>query len=160
MRLERDKIIKECSFNDLFSPIKIEWNCSNEQCKNTRLTKSYEFVIPRTCHYILVILTKYDRIPPRGRFFELNTKIKNFNPDFVQIPNCNETFQCVSAVCHTTSMLGGDPRKSGHYTCWQRNKTNDGWLHISDNNYTYYQNFINDLKDVYFFILKKFIIKC
>ena len=41
----------------------------------------------------------------------------------------------------------------GHYVCWKR--TLNGWLRISDSNYAFYPNLIQNLKNIYLLLLLK-----
>lgn len=91
-----------------------------------------------------------------GSIRRINCKIKNFDPDRVKIENLNtnDHFVVKSAIFHYT-LNANDDGRAGHYIIWIRSKCNSGWIRISDSSGKFFQNLVNDLKDVVILILEK-----
>ena len=78
----------------------------------------------------------------------VNARIVCYNPDLIVIPNTNNyTFKIKAAI-----MYIGDSR-AGHYVIWK--KLDNGWLRISDSNSIFYQNLIQNLKNIYLLFLER-----
>lgn len=84
-----------------------------------------------------------------GEIIKLNSKIINYDPNNILIPNNqNINFKIIAAIVHH-----GDTANSGHYVIWTRYQ--NSWLRISDTEARSYNNLIQYLNNVYLLILKK-----
>jgi ubiquitin C-terminal hydrolase len=114
----------------------------------TNCTDRSNCQMPNTNQFILMRINNF--FFPRGsqNAVLINAKLTRYNIDQIRIPNLNNyTYKIQAAI-----MYNGDGRQ-GHYVCWKR--TTNGWLRISDSNYAFYPNLIQNLKNIYLLFLVK-----
>ena len=140
--LERTKGLNQISFEELFFPKMHIIDCNS--CKSDKQIKYHNYL--EISEYLLI------RIPVEYKNHRLNSKITNFVPDNIKIPNIPATFNLISAICHlnnnkTVAQIGG------HFVCYTR--TNDQtWLKISDT-YAELKSLPKNLENVYMLLFKK-----
>jgi hypothetical protein len=140
------KNISEIKFLDLFNNERTLSEFSD--CCNTHLVQQeiYEFGL-----YLIIRL----QLSFQNKLIDLS--IKDFDPDNIIIPGSSFNAKLRSVILFWPFNLE-DMKSGGHYTCFRRYESNNGWVHIDDEGVEYhedFQNFIPDLKLAYLLFLEK-----
>jgi uncharacterized UBP type Zn finger protein len=121
-------------------------------CKMVRPHMVMDFYeVPFETHYLILYVHNFD-----GKNQKINSILYNYDSDNMSFPSIREgitdRFVVKSAVVRT-----GESINHGHFTVWVNNLYNKTWLLIDDEHHTSYEQLPENLPDVQFFILEKFI---
>jgi hypothetical protein len=95
------------------------------------------------------------RIPNESYRERLFTKIGNFNPEHIVIPDTQFVYKLNCAICHLPFSYSRSD-SGGHFVIWTRNDHQRyRWLRISDENCSLEEEMIDYLEDVYVIMLEK-----
>jgi hypothetical protein len=137
---------KEILFQDLFKPKKHKIICI--KCKNESHSKMEDYVFSEDSKFLILRIAL--SITAHNKSIRYDSKINNFDPDAVVISKTK--FKLINANSH----LPNDeltPSSGRHYVSWAR-KINK-WLRISDTSCEIYNEFVENLKDIYVLIHEK-----
>ena len=159
--LQRKQDENEISFKDLLnSQIFINWTGHEHCCHNIFTQKKIydfnntKFLIIQISNEITTIvnhtITTNKNSEQVSQRIRLTTKITNFNPESVKIPNSlhNDEFICHSAIIHYNFQT------CNHFTIIVR-KPNNNWIEISDNRLYNRNSFPTNLENVHLLFLEK-----
>lgn len=124
-----------------------DYKCNHCNYKHNEINQTSKNIFTNNNYLIINIYSSHNNT-------YIDTKIKNFNPDIVELPNSSHQFRVTAAIVfqpfNENIMNGG-----GHYICWQRIKNNFGWNKISDTSGEYSKDFLKNLDGVYLLFLEK-----
>ena len=136
----------EMSFKDMFK----DGIHDDAYCEHCLKSTNHRGTISYSCNpltrYIIIRMNLSNTF--HNKYIRYKMRVKNFNPDKIEIPGIQETFKLKSAILHESLSNSND----GHYTALIR--SDKKWFSLSDTECTSV-NFNEELKDFYVLLLEK-----